>query len=95
MLICKLEISTAERAWSRQESPRRAEILETRWEEVRDVEMVDDQLRRRLTVADMQTYAHVIDRRAEQLNDSDAGEPESGLRGFVSTPTRSRVSAAP
>lgn len=85
VLIRKLEIGEAEADWSRQEESRRAEIRETRWEEVkqeaftklsyqRNAEMLDEQMRRRQAVAAMRTYANEIEARAEQLNASDADE---------------------
>ncbi|GAB5903131.1 hypothetical protein [Mycobacteroides chelonae] len=85
VLIRKFEIGEAEADWSHQEESRRAEIREIRWEEVkqeaftklsyqRNVEMLDDQLERRQSVAAIRTYAHEIEARAEQLNASDADE---------------------
>lgn len=85
MLIRKLEIGETEADWLRQEESRRAEIRETRWEEVkqeaftkltyqRNAEMLSDQLQRRQSVAAMRTYAHEIEARALQLNASDADE---------------------
>lgn len=83
VLIRKLEIGEAEADWLRQEESRRAEIRETRWEEVkqeafakltyqRNAEMLSDQLQRRQSVAAMRTYAHEIEACALQLNASDA-----------------------
>ncbi|WP_371750665.1 hypothetical protein [Mycobacteroides sp. LB1] len=85
VLIRKLEIGEAEAAWSRQEESRRAEIRETRWEEVkqeaftkltyeRNTELLRDQLDRRQAAAAMRTYAREIEVRAEQLDASAADE---------------------
>lgn len=80
-LIHDLEVAEAEAVWSRQEEKRRAELRESRWEEVkqeaftkltyqRNAEMLVDQLQRRQAVAAMRAYADEIDAQADHLDGS-------------------------
>ncbi|MFT4262471.1 MAG: hypothetical protein QM572_03750 [Nocardioides sp.] len=82
VLVRTLEIAEAEAQWVRQEEGRRAEIRQTRWEEVkqeaftrlsyqRNIERLHDELTRRENVSAMRAYAEEVDARSNDLTGPD------------------------